>query len=401
MQILKDLGESFQHVRANLASNVSAALEKLDEDVSKSLEESAASKQSSLDHPTGQRAQNDTVSSVADELSIYKQLLDEAHMEHLSLSKNSRLLLAQKEADVIYWKRKCGVSEGEEPDDDSEQLSVERLKAEKASLEESLVIMGSQLREAIRDSNDIKAMMAKCDDSQGQYDLLKQEFTKHVTDAELQETEKSATIDGLVSEYSKLAAEMEVRQRGESTRLLEVMRENETLATRIRALEHSLRYTQLLTYTRSDTLSQVCSFTNIQPHVLTQSLLSLHTLSYTHFLYPTSHLKHPPPPLPSPCSALADRAVLSAIEAEDNHNNHHPKDKDNTNPEHRNVSEEGENQSQGRKGGSGGVDEGKEKEKQWLIELKEVKARLVNAQFDLKGMDQRVHTFFLLSKHSF
>ena len=276
-------------------------------------------------------------------------------MEHLSLSKNSRLLLAQKEADVIYWKRKSGVSE--ESTEDTEQLSVERLIAEKASLEESLVIMGSQLREAIRDSNEIKAMMAKCDDSQGQYDLLKQEFTKLVADAELQDTQKAATIDGLVSEYSKLAAEMEVRQRGESTRLLEVMRENETLATRIRALEHSLRYVHSLSHTRSRT--------------------------YLFPLTPSHPFNLPSPPLP--LSALADRAVLSAIEAEDNHHNNNPKDKDSLNPEHRNALEEGE--LQGRKGGSGGgVDEGKEKEKQWLVELKEVKARLVNAQFDLKGL---------------
>ena len=185
MQILKDLGESFQNVRANLASNVSMALEKLDEDVSRSLEEKPSS-----DHPAG-RSPNDSASSVADELTIYKQLLDEAHMEHLSLSKNSRLLLAQKEADVIYWKRKSGVSE--ETADDSAQLSVERLMAEKASLEESLVIMGSQLREAIRDSNEVKAMMAKCDDSQGQYDLLKEEFTKLVADSELQVSSRPLT----------------------------------------------------------------------------------------------------------------------------------------------------------------------------------------------------------------
>ena len=234
-----------------------------------------------------------------------------------------------------------------------------------------------------------------------------------------------------------------MRQRGESTRLLEVMRENETLATRIRALEHSLRYVLELTYTRIHTLcmpshchTHTNSLADTHIHTHTHSLYALtlshntlympshcHTHAYTHsvcshtithtlcmpsqyhtHIHTHSHTRHTLPPsdspsffhpLSSPSSALADRAVLSAIEAEENnYNNAKDKDKDSFDPEHRNVLEDGEGgHSHGRRGGSGGgVDEGKEKEKQWLVELKEVKARLVNAQFDLKGLYPRLIT---------
>ena len=184
MQIFKAVAEGASHLRQNLAHNVTSVLERLDQDVAASLADDAAEEEAAAAAAAAPRSAA-ARHALADELEIYKRLLDESHMEHLELSKQSRLLLAEKDADVAYWKRKCGAgvaapatgagaggtvtsgdgsTEGDTAatgDGDDEALTLERLKAERAALEESLVVLGGQLREAIRDSNEVKAAAAQ------------------------------------------------------------------------------------------------------------------------------------------------------------------------------------------------------------------------------------------------
>jgi len=180
MQILKAVGEGVSQIRQNLAHNVTTVLERLDQDVAASLVADEAEEAEAAAAPRSKAAAR---YALANELEIYKRLLDDSHLEHLELSKQSRLLLAEKEAEVTYWKKKCGGvpapagagvegstagdtattgdGDGGDDHDDDEALTVERLKAERAALEESLMVLGSQLRESIRESNEVKAAAAQ------------------------------------------------------------------------------------------------------------------------------------------------------------------------------------------------------------------------------------------------
>jgi hypothetical protein len=182
MQILKAVGEGVSQIRQNLAHNVTTVLERLDQDVAASLVADEAEEAEAAAAPRSKAAAR---YALAYELEIYKRLLDDSHLEHLELSKQSRLLLAEKEAEVTYWKKKCGGvpapagagaegstagdtattgdgdGDGGDDHDDDEALTVERLKAERAALEESLMVLGSQLRESIRESNEVKAAAAQ------------------------------------------------------------------------------------------------------------------------------------------------------------------------------------------------------------------------------------------------
>jgi hypothetical protein len=46
-------------------------------------------------------------------LETYKRLLDEAQIHHVELSKETRLLLAEKEAELRYFKQKYGDKESD------------------------------------------------------------------------------------------------------------------------------------------------------------------------------------------------------------------------------------------------------------------------------------------------
>ena len=284
MQILKAVGEGVSQIRQNLAHNVTTVLERLDQDVAASLVADEAEEAEAAAAPRSKAAAR---YALANELEIYKRLLDDSHLEHLELSKQSRLLLAEKEAEVTYWKKKCGGvpapagagvegstagdaattgdGDGGDDHDDDEALTVERLKAERAALEESLMVLGSQLRESIRESNEVKAAAAQRALAVDRYIALKVSGTRrrgpgivgvpaarqhpfltcfrplplcttsvvctqhkethdaYVAAAEERDRDKGDTIDNLALEYSKLASECELRQGSESARLLEVL----------------------------------------------------------------------------------------------------------------------------------------------------------------------------------
>ena len=168
-----------------------------------------------------EKFEHDNIEVVIDhsqeELEIYKKLLDDAQMHHVELSQASRVLIAEKDAEVKYWKKKSGVEDVVIPDID-EEMTLDRAIEEKDALEETLIILGAQLRDSLRESNEAKVLSVKFSDSQIRYEAIKEDFRKFASEVDMQNKHKNDTIENLVAEYSRLAAESEIRQNGDTSR---------------------------------------------------------------------------------------------------------------------------------------------------------------------------------------
>jgi hypothetical protein len=112
----RSLWSSFSDAASTLNENINIAFEKIDKE--RSGHEN--------DHS-------------AEELCIYKKLLDDAQMYHVELSQASRLLVAERDAELKYWKKKSGADDTspEEKNDD-----VDKIVLENKALQETLVLLG-------------------------------------------------------------------------------------------------------------------------------------------------------------------------------------------------------------------------------------------------------------------
>ena len=191
---VRSLWSSLSNVASTLNDNINIAIEKFDHD------------------STGTRS-DDT----QEELDIYKKLLDDAQMHHVELSQTSRALIAEKDAEVKYWKKKSGFEEAVVFEDDQD-MNYSRLAEENVALQETLIILGSQLRDSLRESTDAKVLAVKFSDSQIRYEAMKDDYRIFACEVEVQNKIKNDTIENLVADYSRLAAESEIRQNGETTR---------------------------------------------------------------------------------------------------------------------------------------------------------------------------------------
>lgn len=183
-----------------------------------------------------------------EELAIYKTLLDEAQMQNVEMSKQTQLLIAEKEAELLLWIEKCNsksssISDSNETKIDEPSLDVAKLKAEKIVIERMLKNLEEKLRDSVRDINESKIIKMKFNDLTENYENLKIDYD----DLLEKDKSRSDTIENLVSEYSKLAADsadvkqdLDNQRVSDSQRLIEVLKENEILVTKMHALEHNI-----------------------------------------------------------------------------------------------------------------------------------------------------------------
>ena len=176
------VGKSFQSASGNLRS----AIEKLE-----SEKDTADTKDRIIP--------SNTLSDVQIELDIYKKLLDDAHMGQHELSQKLKILIAEKDAEVTFWRRKNGVEDSTPAlnERDLQVLSLDRIRAHSSCLEESLLSMSGQLKEALRGSNEMKALTLRCEDSTDRYHVLNDEFSRYIAEAEAREREQSMMIETL------------------------------------------------------------------------------------------------------------------------------------------------------------------------------------------------------------
>jgi len=222
---MKSLWERAASTVQNVATNVSAVLD-------------------TLDGETGLQK----VQLLKEELGIYKTLLDEAQMQNVEMSKQTQLLLAEKEAEISLWIEKCNsnnnsIKATKETAIDEPSLDVAKLKAEKKVIETIMGKLEDKLRDSVRDINESKIIKMKFNDLTSKYDNLKSDYEELIE----KDKGRTDTIENLVAEYSKLAADSaDVKQNldsqrvSDSQRLMEVLKENEVLVTKMHALEHNI-----------------------------------------------------------------------------------------------------------------------------------------------------------------
>jgi len=214
---MKSLWERAASTVQTVASNVSSVLDNLDDS-------------------TGQQQK------LKDELRLLHSLLDEAQMQNVEMSKQTQLLIAEKEAEITLWIEKCNSIDSSNINTkiDESSLDIAKLKAEKKVIETMMNKLEEKLRDSVRDINESKIIKMKFNELNDKYENLKCDYD------ELIEKDKSRadTIENLVAEYSKLAADSaDVKQSldnqrvSDSQRLMEVMKENEVLVTKMHALE--------------------------------------------------------------------------------------------------------------------------------------------------------------------
>lgn len=150
------------------------------------------------------------------ELEAYKALLEEAQIQQVELSKKSSVVIAEKEAEISHLKRQLGNGEAagaaapSSPSKDN--LKLEKLKAENEMLESSIRQLEDQMKTLLKPANDTKALEKQVFILERKYETCKHDFQALRAEMESRDKSKNETIENLVSEYSKLAAESEQRQ---------------------------------------------------------------------------------------------------------------------------------------------------------------------------------------------
>lgn len=293
------------------------ALEKLDTDIGSARE-----------------GNDESFAKVNDDLETYKKLLDDAQMQHLELSKQSRLLLAEKDAEIQHLKKQLsagggndGSNNGNEGEAKDTSLLLQKALSERIVLESSLRELEDQLRDAVHAKNELQVLTKSYDELKKRYDIMKDDFTKLRQESEVLEKQRTETIENLASEYSRLAAEAEMIKQRSDARVAEVIKENEVLVTKMHALEHSITE-----------LADRASNTNPSPS-------PKRTSNAGSLLPPSSPSSSAPAPL---SVSTDDSAPVPSPQFQDN--------------------------------------------PALLTELKEAKAKLVNVQFDLKQRDDEIVT---------
>ncbi|KAJ1430654.1 hypothetical protein B484DRAFT_395830 [Ochromonadaceae sp. CCMP2298] len=218
-------------------TSATTAIANINENINTVLENFEAENQA------GDSDAEDTVGELMTELESYKSLLNDAQMQHFELSKQSRILVAEKEAELQHLREASGGS-AEAPEGDaaveSSSLAMKKVLAEKAVVELSLTEVQEHLKSVLGLQNEYRVTKASFEETALRHSTLRTAFSELKVQAESDAKQKGETIENLVAEYSNLAAESELRQERSDRRVFEVIRENEVLVTKMHALEHSI-----------------------------------------------------------------------------------------------------------------------------------------------------------------
>jgi myosin heavy subunit len=176
---------------------------------------------------------------IAQELEVYKDQLADAQMQHFELSKQMRLLLAEKDAEIKVLREKSASDNNGDESSIIEQtrIEMEKSKFEKEALSQNLEEMESKMKIVTRERNESKVTLTKLSKLEKQYSNLMRDYKALSTESNKMLSQKAETIDNLVAEYSHLASETEVRSEMDEKRLTEVMKENEVLSTKLHVME--------------------------------------------------------------------------------------------------------------------------------------------------------------------
>jgi len=190
---------------------------------------------------------NNQMETLRSELEAYKKLLEDSQMQHFELSKHTRMVMAEKDAEITVLRsvQSGGNASGAttntvDPLTFSAMLEVEKFKTEREALDKSLELAETRLRESIRERNDYQVDASRYRETRERLENLQSEYEKLRIEFDSQNKLKTETVENLVSEYSQLASEFELSTARDTARITELQRSNDRLTTKQRAMEESI-----------------------------------------------------------------------------------------------------------------------------------------------------------------
>ena len=263
----------------NITSNIANALDQLDEE---------AEKQANLDHMqqtlTNEIEDQFNTDDTADEITIYKQLLQECQLNIVDLSRQSKVILIEKDAEIERYKASLQAKNispilpsTDTPTIDSNStttknsgtndtsIQIAQLTAEKKAYEESLIHIQEQLKESIQTKIQLKTLANKNIIYQNKIKNLLYTIAEYKLKHTQLEQEKCETVEQLVSEYSKLASESEIQHLNNISVINKLKLDKEEMALTIETLHHNI----------SDFADRAASNTTTTGHTSTTNTASI------------------------------------------------------------------------------------------------------------------------------
>jgi predicted nucleic acid-binding Zn-ribbon protein len=220
---------------AKINDNISTALEGLDKEMDASMANSVA------DASYGYSIENSD-----EELEAFKKLLEDAQMQHVQLSKQLGSIIAAKDAEIALLKKTNNtngsaadhLSQDHAIDGEETNETIMKLLQDKVLLEKSLEDYELRYQESLRAANDGKVLFSRFEKLSVKYMELETDHNELRSQYDILSKKTSEEIENLVSEYSKLAADGELRQVSDMQRIRDLSTDNEALKTKIESLEH-------------------------------------------------------------------------------------------------------------------------------------------------------------------
>ena len=233
-------------------TSASSAIASINENISSALENFEV--ENTRNHNDDNIDEINTIDHLRYDLELYKGLLEDAQMQHFELSKQSRVLIAEKDVEILYYKKLTHhndendyinkntdkLGDDSSDGDGSVDLKVERLLSQNRILESSLHDLEERYKLSLHDQNEWLVMKTKYEEAMTSLKGLKADLLSVKLEQERVDKKNNETIESLVNEYSNLASETELIQQQTHHRVNEVIRENEVLVTKLSALENNI-----------------------------------------------------------------------------------------------------------------------------------------------------------------
>lgn len=267
--MLNDYWKSATTAIASINENISTALESLDKDSDASpksattatkrkssfILSSLTRSEDSEEYSKSQHSQVSTssvhIDKLKDELELYKRMLEEAQMQHVQLSKELGSIIASKDAELSIlkggWHDSFHGSSTMSANIDqnialasaasTDQQDFIKLTQEKLALENTLKEFEVKYQQSLKASNESNLLSGKYELLTQRYSELELEYEKYRNHTDSIIKEKMEEIDNLAMEYSKLAADSEIRQANDLRKLEDVLRDNQELSNTVENFE--------------------------------------------------------------------------------------------------------------------------------------------------------------------
>ncbi|CAE7718241.1 unnamed protein product, partial [Symbiodinium microadriaticum] len=144
------------------------------------------------------------------------------------------------DAELAVWRKKCGELGNAETEELQAEIDSAKQQAEVKVLRETVKNMENEIKTLLESSNETVAKLSRHNDLMRECEELRSRLTESISSSGELDAQKSGELEGLVAEYSKLAAEAETQKSSDGLRIRELELENEELLTKMRALEHSI-----------------------------------------------------------------------------------------------------------------------------------------------------------------